>query len=129
MNLIMSWHMREALLPEGENLCPRAVWRSADTWWAGMSGWLSPTGSFLDERQTQGSTLESWVRCVSVRRQAKDQILPTRIIHLPMAFNEKWTHEAIQKYMRSSRREAPYLPSNVDFVAKNNGGLLDLHRS
>ena len=44
-----------------------------------------------------------------------------RIVHLPLAFNEKWTHEAIQKYMRSSRREAPYLPSNVDFVAKNNG--------
>ena len=62
-----------------------------------------------------------------VHGQAKDQILPTRIVHLPLAFNEKWTHEAIQKYMRSSRREAPYLPSNVDFVAKNNGGLLNLH--
>ncbi len=74
------------------------------------------------------SIFRSWARCVSVRCQAKDQILPTRIIHLPMAFNEKWTHEAIQKYMRSSRREAPYLPSNVDFVAKNNGTLLDLHR-
>ncbi|CAK0782570.1 hypothetical protein CVIRNUC_005782 [Coccomyxa viridis] len=52
---------------------------------------------------------------------ARDQILPTRILHLPLAFNDKWTHEAISKYMRSSRRDAPYLPSNVDFVAKNNG--------
>ncbi len=56
-----------------------------------------------------------------MRAQARDQILPTRILHLPLAFNYKWTHEAISKYMRSSRRDAPYLPSNVDFVAKNNG--------
>ena len=56
-----------------------------------------------------------------MRAQARDQILPTRILHLPLAFNDKWTHKAISKYMRSSRRDAPYLPSNVDFVAKNNG--------
>ncbi len=53
--------------------------------------------------------------------QARDQVLPTRVVHLPLAFNERWTHEAIAKYMRSSRAHAPYLPSNVDFVAANNG--------
>ncbi|CAD7701958.1 unnamed protein product [Ostreobium quekettii] len=47
--------------------------------------------------------------------------LPVRVLHLPMAFNEKWTHEAIHKYTRSVRNDAPYLPSNVDFVARNNG--------
>lgn len=26
--------------------------------------------------------------------------LPVRVLHLPMAFNEKWTHEAILKYSR-----------------------------
>ena len=48
-------------------------------------------------------------------------VLNVRILHLPMAFNESRTHAAVQKYMRSSRSEAPYLPSNVDFVAANNG--------
>ena len=38
-----------------------------------------------------------------------------------MAFNEAKTNAAIQKYMRSIRSEGPYLPSNVDFVAANNG--------
>lgn len=47
--------------------------------------------------------------------------LPSRILHLPMAFEEKWTAEAIVKYMKSVRSEAPYLPSNVDYMAKNNG--------
>ncbi|KAK9905055.1 hypothetical protein WJX75_008745 [Coccomyxa subellipsoidea] len=52
---------------------------------------------------------------------AQDQVLPTRIVHLPLAFNEKWTHDAIAKYMKSVRKDAPYVPSNVDFVAANNG--------
>ena len=53
--------------------------------------------------------------------QAGDVTLPVRVLHLPMAFNERWTHGAIQKYMRSVHSEGPYLPSNVDFVAANNG--------
>lgn len=48
-------------------------------------------------------------------------VLQSRIVHLPLAFNEQWTHAAIQKYSKSVRAEAPYLPSNVDFVAANNG--------
>ena len=53
--------------------------------------------------------------------QAADMELSIRILHLPLAFNDARTNAAIQKYMRSSRSEGPYLPSNVDFVAANNG--------
>ena len=52
-------------------------------------------------------------------------MLPTRVVHLPLAFNERWTHDAIAKYMKSGRKDAPYLPSNVEFVAANNGDSLD----
>lgn len=52
---------------------------------------------------------------------ASEAILPSRILKLPMAFDERWTHEAIAKYTKSVRGEAPYLPSNVEFIAKNNG--------
>lgn len=55
--------------------------------------------------------------------QAGDQVLESRILHLPMAFDDRWTRECISRYMRSARQEAPYLPSNIDFVAKNNGTL------
>ena len=48
-------------------------------------------------------------------------VLPSRVLHLPMAFDERWTHEALDKYMRSARSEAPYLPSNVQYIANNNG--------
>ena len=54
-------------------------------------------------------------------KPADDVQLAHRVLHLPMAFNDKWTREAIGRYMRSGRAEAPYLPYNVEFVAKNNG--------
>ncbi|KAK9808039.1 hypothetical protein WJX73_007706 [Symbiochloris irregularis] len=52
---------------------------------------------------------------------ASSMALPSRIIYLPLAFQEATTASAIQKYMKSVRPEAPYLPSNVDFIAANNG--------
>jgi len=60
----------------------------------------------------------------------KHMVLPSRVLHLPMAFDERWTHEALDKYMRSARSEAPYLPSNVQYIANNNGlpGKEDVRR-
>ena len=53
--------------------------------------------------------------------KTEDLILASRIVHLPLAFHDRWTREAIQKYMQSVRAEAPYLPDNVEFVARCNG--------
>jgi urea carboxylase len=52
---------------------------------------------------------------------ADDVSIPSRVVHLPMAFDDRWTREAIAKYTRSVRPEAPYLPSNIEYVAANNG--------
>ncbi|MEW5305221.1 MAG: hypothetical protein WDW36_007777 [Sanguina aurantia] len=48
-------------------------------------------------------------------------VLPSRTVRLPMAFDECWTHEAIERYMKSIRPSGPYLPSNIDYIAANNG--------
>ncbi len=48
-------------------------------------------------------------------------VLPSREIHLPMAFDDRWSQEATQRYMNLVRKEASYLPSNVEFMAQNNG--------
>lgn len=32
----------------------------------------------------------------------------------------RWTAEALQKYMKSTRSEAPYLPCNIQYIANNN---------
>lgn len=50
-----------------------------------------------------------------------DVSVPSRVINMPLAFNDKWTVEAQERYLRSVRPDAPYMPSNVEFVRRING--------
>lgn len=45
----------------------------------------------------------------------------SKLIKLPMAFDDKQTLAAVQRYQETIRASAPWLPSNSDFVAKING--------
>lgn len=45
----------------------------------------------------------------------------SRLVRLPMAFNDRWCREAVKTYSESVRAEAPYVPDNVEFVARCNG--------
>lgn len=45
----------------------------------------------------------------------------SRVIKLPMAFEDKKTLDAVTRYQETIRAEAPWLPNNVDFIASING--------
>lgn len=47
--------------------------------------------------------------------------IPTRILELPLAFAENSVQDAIHRYMQSVRKNAPYLPCNMEFVRRING--------
>ncbi|WP_024462338.1 urea carboxylase [Marinimicrobium sp. LS-A18] len=47
--------------------------------------------------------------------------VPSRIINLPMAFEDSATLEAVAKYRQSVRDTAPWLPSNTEFMRRING--------
>jgi urea carboxylase len=47
--------------------------------------------------------------------------VPTRIIHLPLSWDDPATQLAIQKYMQSVRKDAPWCPSNIEFIRRING--------
>jgi urea carboxylase len=47
--------------------------------------------------------------------------IPSRIIHLPMAFEDSATLGAVERYQQSVCAEAPWLPNNVDFIQRING--------
>lgn len=51
----------------------------------------------------------------------EDMQLPTRIVHLPLAWNDSQTRLAIEKYMQSVRPDAPWCPSNLEFIRRING--------
>lgn len=47
--------------------------------------------------------------------------VPTRIVHLPLSWDDAATRLAIDKYMQSVRRDAPWCPSNIEFIRRING--------
>jgi urea carboxylase len=47
--------------------------------------------------------------------------VPTRIVHLPLSWDDAATQLAIEKYMQSVRKDAPWCPSNIEFIRRING--------
>lgn len=47
--------------------------------------------------------------------------VPARIVHLPLSWDDEACHEAIRKYMQSVRKDAPWCPSNLEFIRRING--------
>jgi urea carboxylase len=47
--------------------------------------------------------------------------IPSRIVHLPMAFEDSATLGAVERYQESVCSKAPWLPNNVDFIQRING--------
>ncbi len=47
--------------------------------------------------------------------------VPSRIVWLPMAFEDSATLGAVERYKETVRATAPWLPNNVDFIQRING--------
>jgi urea carboxylase len=50
-----------------------------------------------------------------------DVVVPTRIVHLPLSWDDPQTRLAIQKYAQLVRKDAPWCPSNIEFIRRING--------
>jgi urea carboxylase len=46
---------------------------------------------------------------------------PSRIVHLPLSWDDESTQLAIQKYIQSVRPDAPWCPNNIEFIRRING--------
>jgi len=51
----------------------------------------------------------------------EDMEVPSRIVHLPLSWDDASTRLAIEKYMQSVRPDAPWCPSNIEFIRRING--------
>ncbi len=50
-----------------------------------------------------------------------DMQIATRIVKLPLSWDDDATRLAIAKYMQSVRADAPWCPSNIEFIRRING--------
>ncbi len=51
---------------------------------------------------------------------ATDLRVPSRIVHLPLSWDDPACQLAIEKYMTTVRKDAPWCPSNLEFIRRIN---------
>ncbi len=51
---------------------------------------------------------------------AADLTVPSRIVHLPLSWDDPACQLAIRKYMTTVRKDAPWCPSNLEFIRRIN---------
>jgi urea carboxylase len=52
---------------------------------------------------------------------AEAAVVPSRIVHLPLSWNDPSVQLAMQKYQELVRPDAPWCPSNIEFIRRING--------
>jgi urea carboxylase len=59
-----------------------------------------------------------------------DITVPSRIVHMPLSWNDPATQLAQAKYMQSVRPDAPWCPDNIEFIRRINGldSVDEVHR-
>ena len=68
-----------------------------------------------------GSLMDYLVAAEQELPSVENMQVPTRIIHLPLSWNDSSTQRAIEIYMQSVRADAPWCPSNIEFIRRING--------
>jgi urea carboxylase len=55
----------------------------------------------------------------------------SRVVHLPLSWDDPATREAIDRYMSTVRSDAPWCPWNIEFIRRINGlgDVADVHRT
>jgi len=51
----------------------------------------------------------------------EQQPCPSRVVHLPLSWDDPSTREAIERYMHGVRADAPWCPWNIEFIRRING--------
>ncbi|MDM8083421.1 urea carboxylase [Cellulomonas cellasea] len=61
----------------------------------------------------------------------EDLVVPSRTVRLPMSFDDPCIADAVSRYAAGVRPEAPWLPSNIEFIRRVNGleSVQDVYRT
>nr|WP_298723760.1 urea carboxylase [uncultured Steroidobacter sp.] len=70
---------------------------------------------------SQRALLDILLRAEHELPAVDDIEVPSRIVHLPLSWDDPATRVAIDKYMQSVRKDAPWCPSNIEFIRRVNG--------
>jgi urea carboxylase len=75
-----------------------------------------------DRRRLAQATLLELLRDADRRLPSPNELeVPSRIVHLPLSWDDPATRLAIERYTQSVRADAPWCPSNIEFIRRING--------
>ncbi|HEV3104744.1 MAG TPA: urea carboxylase [Trinickia sp.] len=76
---------------------------------------------YRPERVTLAALIEIVARTWQRVLLSEDLRVPSRIVHLPLSWDDPACRLAIDKYMTTVRKDAPWCPSNLEFIRRING--------
>lgn len=76
---------------------------------------------FSGKETTQAELLKTLISYETKLVATDNWQVPSRTIRLPLAFEDKKTLGAVERYKETIRSTAPWLPNNVDFLKEVNG--------
>jgi urea carboxylase len=83
-----------------------------------------------DSRLHREALLEALDSCERSIPDRDDIRVASRVVHLPLSWDDPATQLAIRKYMQGVRPDAPWCPSNIEFIRRINGldSVNEVHR-
>lgn len=72
-------------------------------------------------KTTEQEVVEVLLRGLSELPALADAEVESRVVHLPLAWDDPSTQVAIERYMKGVRPDAPWCPSNIEFIRRING--------
>lgn len=74
-----------------------------------------------NRKLSTGDLMDYLVAAEQVLPCVENMEVPARIIHMPLSWNDPSTRRAVEIYMQSVRADAPWCPSNIEFIRRING--------
>jgi urea carboxylase len=68
-----------------------------------------------------GALMDQLLLIQSQQGSVSNMEVPSRTVWLPLSWDDAATKLAIEKYMQSVRADAPWCPSNIEFIRRMNG--------
>jgi urea carboxylase len=86
---------------------------------------------FDPDRLPEGALVDALQAAEAVLPSARDAMVESRIVHLPLSWDDPATREAIDRYMSTVRSDAPWCPWNIEFIRRINGlaDVAEVHRT
>ncbi len=76
---------------------------------------------FDARRLSQQQAIDHVLRALDDLPDTDAMCIPSRIVHLPLSWDDPATRLATERYMQSVRRDAPWCPDNIEFIRRING--------